>query len=94
MSAKVLAIAIVPVLLCGCAGVMDKANEMGLGKSSTESLTRESAKSIGGGLALENVKVSNIDRGASTVKWTATTPGGTYSCNADDMLRSTYCAKK
>jgi hypothetical protein len=62
--------------------------------SSGENLERETARSIGGNIAPESVTVSNVDRGATSVKWDAQTPGGQYACSADDMVRRVYCVKK
>ena len=50
--------------------------------------------SIGNNTLPENVTLSNIDRGATSVKWTAMAGGQTYSCSADDMVRRSYCAKR
>lgn len=62
--------------------------------STPANLQRESAKSIGGGVAPDAVVVSGIDRSVTAVKWQASTPKGDYSCSADDMVRSVYCVKK
>jgi hypothetical protein len=68
------------VLLTGCA-------------SSIENVQRETARSIGGDVLPDKVIVKNIDRGVSTVKWTAETPKGSYACSADDMMRRVLCVK-
>lgn len=60
--------------------------------STNEALMRESASSIGGKASPDAVKVRNVDRGVTTVKWEAETAEGVYSCWADDMLRHTKCA--
>lgn len=69
------------VLACGCA-------------SSEANLQRESARVIGNGTSPEKVTVLDIDRGISDVKWVAKTPGDSFNCSADDMLRRVYCAKQ
>lgn len=61
--------------------------------SSTDNLARESARAIGG-LTSDQVTVSNVDRGATSVSWEADTPNGHYKCEADDMLRRTNCVKR
>jgi hypothetical protein len=73
-------ILVVGLMLHGCASTMDN-------------LQRESARSIGDVLP-EAVTVKSVDRGASSVKWEADSPKGTYSCSADDMLRRVYCVKR
>jgi starvation-inducible outer membrane lipoprotein len=62
--------------------------------STSDNLQRASAMSIGNNTLPENVTLSNIDRGATSVKWTAMAGGQTYSCSADDMVRRPYCAKR
>ncbi len=57
-------------------------------------LQRETARSIGGNVSPEQVAVSDVDRGATAVKWKATAPTGKYECSADDMLRRVLCVKK
>lgn len=65
------------------------------GCSSTgDNLQRETARSIGGNVSPEQVTVSDIDRGATSVKWKATAPNGRYDCSADDMVRRVLCTKK
>jgi hypothetical protein len=62
--------------------------------SNETTLQRESARSIGKGTLLpEQIKVSNIDRGAYNVTWIASTPKGKFSCSADDMVRRVNCVK-
>ena len=53
-------------------------------------LERETARFIGG-ISSEQVTVSNVDRGATDVKWKAETPAGRYNCEADDMVRRVNC---
>jgi len=60
--------------------------------SSVANLQRETARYIGD-IHPDQVKVYNIDRGATNVKWEADTPKGKYSCSADDMIRRVYCVK-
>jgi hypothetical protein len=62
--------------------------------STNENLQRESARAIGGNVAERQVSVSNVERGATSVKWKATTPNGNYECSADDMVRRVLCTKK
>lgn len=61
--------------------------------SSMANLQRETARSIGGDILPEQVTISNVDRGATDVKWDAETPVGSYKCYADDMLRRVNCVK-
>ena len=68
-------------LLSGCA-------------STTENLRMGTAHALGGNVTPEQVTVTNIDRGASNVKWAAAAPGGNYACWADDMVRKVSCAKQ
>jgi hypothetical protein len=62
--------------------------------STGANLQRETALSIGGNVSPDQVTVSDVDRGMSSVKWKATTPKGNYDCSADDMMRRVYCTKK
>lgn len=62
--------------------------------NTTPNLQRETARNIGGNLYPEEVHVSNVKRGITSVKWGAETPKGTYDCSADDMLRRVYCVKR
>jgi len=61
--------------------------------STDNNLQRETARSIGGNVTPEQVTVSNIDRGATSVKWQAVAPGGRYACSADDMVRRVLCTR-
>ena len=62
--------------------------------SSTGSLQRASATYIGRDTSPESVQISNVQRGALDVRWTATAPNGAiYACSADDMLRQATCAR-
>ena len=61
--------------------------------SSEANIQRETAASIGDGVAPEAVSVWAIRRGVMDVKWEANTPKGRYSCGADDKMRRTYCVK-
>jgi hypothetical protein len=61
--------------------------------STAGDLQRETARYIGD-ISPDEVKVSNIQRGVTDVKWVAETPKGVYSCSADDMVRRPYCSKK
>jgi hypothetical protein len=67
-------------IICGCA-------------STEGNLQRESARAIGRGTKPEEVRVLDIDRGISSVKWTALTPKGKFGCSSDDMVRRVYCTK-
>ncbi len=73
--------ALVAVSVIGCA-------------STGENLQRETARAIGGNVSPEQVRVSDVDRGATSVKWKATAPSGNYDCSADDMVRRVLCVKK
>jgi len=61
--------------------------------SSGGNIQRESEMSIGDVMP-EDVVVTDVQRGASSVKWTATTAKGVYSCSADDMMRRVLCVKR
>jgi hypothetical protein len=75
----------------GCSLLMAKAI---MNTSGEATLQRESALSIGKGTLLpEQVKVSNIDRGAYNVTWVASTPKGKFSCSSDDMVRRVNCVR-
>jgi hypothetical protein len=73
-------VVIVCLLAVGCA-------------STAENLQRETARYIGD-ISPDQVKVSNIQRGITDVKWEAETPKGRYSCSADDMVRRPYCSQR
>jgi hypothetical protein len=62
--------------------------------STDTNLQLETARSIGGNVGPEQVKVSDINRGMSDVKWKASAPAGNYDCSADDMVRRVLCVKK
>jgi len=62
--------------------------------STGDNLQRETARSIGGNVSPDQVRVSDIDRGMTSVKWKATAPTGNYDCSADDMVRRVNCVKK
>jgi hypothetical protein len=61
-------------------------------KSTTASLQRATATSIGNTLSSE-VTVSNVKRSASNVSWDAKKDGECYECESDDMVRRTNCKK-
>ena len=70
---------IVLLLVSGCA-------------SSIQGLQIGAAGSIGSGIKPNDIEVSNVNRGAMNVNWTATTPDrSAYSCSADDMVRRVNC---
>lgn len=62
--------------------------------SGNVNLARATAISVGLNVAPEEVTVSNVHRGAMSVRWLATTPTGHYSCSADDMVRRPLCVKQ
>jgi hypothetical protein len=62
--------------------------------STDDNLQRATATAIGNNTDPDAVVVTDIDRGVTSVKWKAKTPGGNYSCSADDMVRRPYCVKK
>ena len=62
--------------------------------STTENLGMETARFLGGNITPDQIRVSDIDRGATNVKWKAAAPNGNYECWADDMVRKVSCAKK
>lgn len=78
---KVVVVLVVATIMSGCA-------------STGDSLQRETARSIGGNVSQEQVTVSDVDRGFTTVKWKASAPTGHYECSADDMVRRVLCTKK
>lgn len=57
------------------------------------SLQREAARSMGG-VTPDSVKITNVQRGLTTVTWDAESSKGLYKCSADDMVRSVLCVKK
>lgn len=70
------------VVLTGCA-------------SSVDNLQRASAASIGRNIAPGNIRISDVQRGITDVRWTAVPSGGpTYICSADDMVRHASCATR
>ena len=78
---QVIGVSIIATIVYGCA-------------STGDNLQRETARSIGGNVSPEQVTVSDIDRGATSVKWKASAPTGNYDCSADDMVRRVLCTKK
>jgi hypothetical protein len=78
---QVIGVSIVAIFMSGCA-------------NTDANLMRETARSIGGNVSPEQVTVTNVDRGMSTVTWKATAPTGNYDCNADDIIRRVLCTKK
>jgi len=81
MRFKSILLAFSTLIIAGCA-------------STDDNLQRASAIAIGHNVDPGTVTVSDIDRGATSVKWTAVTPSGRYACSADDMVRQPYCVKK
>lgn len=78
---QVSCIAVVTMVMVGCA-------------STGANLQRETARSVGGNVSPEQVTVSDVDRGMTSVTWNASAPSGDYACSADDMLRRVLCTKK
>jgi len=78
---KGLGLSIALVALVGCA-------------NTSANLQRETARFIGGSVSPEQVAISDVDRGITSVKWKASAPAGNYDCSADDMVRRVYCTKK
>jgi hypothetical protein len=74
-------VAALVVILSGCA-------------STGDNLQRETARSIGGNVSPDDVTVSDIERGITSVKWKASAPSGKFDCSADDMVRRVLCTKK
>jgi hypothetical protein len=62
--------------------------------STGANLQRESARVITPNPLPDSVKVTDVQRGATSVKWVATTPSGVYDCSADDMVRRALCVKR
>ena len=60
--------------------------------NTSANLKRETARFIGN-ISSEQVTVSNIQRGATEVKWKAHTNNGLYNCESDDMVRRVHCVK-
>jgi len=52
------------------------------------------ATATNGNFTSDQVSVSEVNRGATTVNWKAQTPAGRYSCEADDMVRRPHCVKQ
>lgn len=77
---KLLTLVTATLLLAGCA-------------STPDNLARETARSIGG-LRSDQVVISDVKRGATSVRWVATTPSGVYDCEADDMVRRVNAVKR
>jgi hypothetical protein len=76
---RALGLAALTGLLCGCA-------------STDDNLQRASATQIGNTLT-KDVAVSNVNRKATSVSWSAKAPSGCYECDADDMVRRPHCVK-
>jgi hypothetical protein len=68
-----------------CIGIMCTACQ-----NTDANLRRESARVIGT-YTPDQITVSEVDRGLTTIDWKAATPKGTYRCTADDMLRRVKC---
>lgn len=59
-----------------------------------DSLQRATAMSIGGNVPLQQIAINSVDRGFTSVSWTATANGRAYECSADDMVRRPYCSRR
>ena len=77
---RLISVSLVIVLLAGCA-------------SSIENVQRETARSVGGDVLPDKVVIKDLDRRATSVKWSAETPKGSYACSADDIMRRVLCVK-
>ena len=62
--------------------------------SNIGNLQRESARAITPNPLPESVTISEVHRGATSVRWVATGASGVYDCSADDMLRRTLCVRR
>jgi acyl dehydratase len=62
--------------------------------SSNVNLQRESARFMTPVPLPDAVKVTDVQRSASSVKWVATGASGVYDCTSDDMLRRPLCVKR
>ena len=76
---RIVDLAALIALLCFCA-------------SAGGNLQRATAQEIANTLTNE-VVVSDVDRHATSVSWSAKTPSGCYQCDADDMVRRVHCVK-
>jgi hypothetical protein len=61
--------------------------------STSDNLARETARTIGG-LRPDQVTISDVQRGMTSVSWVAKTPSGVYDCAADDMVRRVNAVKR
>ena len=61
--------------------------------STPNNLARETARTIGG-ITSDQVTISDVKRGATSVSWVATSPSGVYDCEADDMVRRVNAVKR
>jgi len=77
---RLLIITAATMILVGCA-------------STPNNLARETARTIGG-ITSDQVTISDVKRGATSVSWVATTPSGVYDCEADDMVRRVNAVKR
>lgn len=76
---RALSLATLTAMLCACA-------------STNDNLQRATAVEIGN-TRTGDVTVSDINRKATSVSWTAKAPAGCYECDADDMVRKVHCVK-
>lgn len=59
-------------------------------QSADANLRKETARVIGH-FTPDQVTISEVDRGSTSIGWKAETPKGTYRCTADDTLRRVRC---
>lgn len=78
---QIVCVSIIALVLLGCANTNDN-------------IKFETARSVGGNVSPEEVVITDVDRGMTTVKWKATVPNGNFVCSADDMLHKVLCIKK
>lgn len=78
---KAIGVSIIATIMYGCA-------------NTDANIKRETARSIGGNVSPEQVTVTDVDRGMSSVTWKAAAPTGNFNCSADDMMRRVLCTKK
>ncbi len=60
--------------------------------STNDNLQRATATEVGN-TRTSDVAVTNVNRKATSVSWTAKAPAGCYECDADDMVRKVHCVK-
>jgi hypothetical protein len=79
------------VLFAGAMAILLFAGQAQAGfKDGDKNLKLATAAKVGNMLS-DDVVLSEVKRGAFRVRWTATTPSGTYRCEATDMLENVNC---